>query len=132
MLSSHNNNSLTIISLLIQRMANHHSFNGSFRESFTDVKLGYNLFIFIRLISDIIIQFLKSVRIRMSNKQFILLKDSTHLKRQSIIHPFWILLRNNTFFICNLFTKSSPSSLNIIVVFILGKRIDSWSHSIVK
>jgi len=55
MLPGHNNNGLSIISLFIQRLADHQSINCPFRESFTDIKLGYNLFIFIDLIVNIII-----------------------------------------------------------------------------
>ena len=68
----------------------------------------------------------------MSNKQFILLENSTHLKCQFIIHPFRILFRNNTFFICYFFTKPSPSSFYIIAIFILSERIYGWSHPIVE
>ena len=132
MLSSHYNDSFSIIPLFIQRMAYHHTLYWSLGECFTDINLCYHFFIFIDFITDITIQFLKSIRIGMSNKQFILLKDSTNLKRQFIIHPFRILSRNNTFFICYFFTISSPSSLYSIAIFILSERVNSWSHSIIK
>ena len=132
MLSCHKNDSLTYISLFIDWLTNHQALNDSFRMSLTNSHLRYQLLEPWCFVSEISIQFLQRVRIRMSDEQFILFVYGGNLKTELIVHPSWILSVDYSFFIAHISPLSSPSLLNTENSLIFSKGVYSRRHSIVE
>lgn len=80
MLPRHHNNCLPVISLLVQRLTDHQPIYRPFGQCLPSNNLRDDFLILCQSITDIFVKFFESIRIRMRNVQFILLKHGTQLE----------------------------------------------------
>lgn len=80
MLPGHYDNCLSVVSLLVERLADHQRIYRTLRQCFSSNKLRHNFLVLGQPITDVFVKFFESIRVRMRNVQFVLLKYGTQLE----------------------------------------------------